>query len=107
MAFGFMDKGRLMGMAMKPDGPQAEQAVSKELVGKYGRWDTATEHFITNDVTGSRIRVLDLRWHLPGLHVEYVPASAEDITKGAVRIEADPIYQRRQETIKEATKPKL
>jgi hypothetical protein len=106
-AYGHIEGGRLMGVTMRPDGPQVEQAVGKELVGKYGRWATATEHFITNNVTGARFTVLDLRWILPGLHVEYVPASAEDITKGSIRIETDPVYQRRQEAVKEATKPKL
>ena len=105
-AMAVVENGRLMAISAVTDGPGVEQAAAKELRAKYGTRVTAQQRFITPDSGAARFEVWDLSWDFPGLHVQYLPVYA-NVKKGLLRIEADPIYQKRMAAEKEATRPKL
>jgi hypothetical protein len=105
-AMAVVENGRLMAISAVTDGPGVEQAAAKELRAKYGTRATARQRFITPDSGAAKFDVWDLFWDFPGLHVQYLPVYA-NVTKGLLRIETEPVYQKRMAREKEAVRPKL
>lgn len=105
-AMGVIESGRLMAISAVTDGPGVEQAAGKELRAKYGTRVTARQRFITPDSGAAKFEVWDLSWDFPGLHVQYLPVHA-NVKQGLLRIETEPIYQKRMAGEKEAARPKL
>ena len=105
-AIGVIENGRLMAISAVTDGPGVEQAAAKELRAKYGTRVTAQQRIITPDSGAAKFDVWDLSWDFDGLHVQYLPVYA-NVKQGLLRIETDPIYQKRMAAEKEAVRPKL
>lgn len=110
-AAGVLNDGLLVAVEMTTRGRAVDQAVSKELRGKYGQRLLATEGTV-RPTTGETFDVTTLEWILPGLHVEYSPvlrsgSEVTDYTKGFVRIETETVYQRRRAREQEQAKPRL
>jgi hypothetical protein len=108
---GGLQNGVLVWVQVPTRGRNVEQAIGRELRGKYGQVLFASEGTVTPD-TGNPFKVTDLEWVLPGLHVEYtvILHSESDVTDtrvGQVRIEAESIYQRRKAEEQQKARPKL
>jgi hypothetical protein len=103
--------GLLVAIEMKTKGHNVDQAVVKELRAKYGP-PTSVKPLQATPTVGNPIKVNDLEWVLPGIHVVYDvflkgenEGEVADIETGRVGMETTAAYQRR--LAREKAKPKV
>jgi len=107
VAYGMLRNGLLLAIYMDPENNAGDDETAKQLLAKYGK-PTAQQNQAVQNNYGNTIRVTQLFWELPGLHVEYSPLIAQT-QRGMLRIETETGYQIRLAAQKavEDKQPKL